>query len=168
MVLPLEQRRRGLASPKARFRAQALEHADMSSTMNNVPWWWVSQLLPLPPQGPPTHWCVALQAVAVSTVLPRQALIFDLATGSRLAALPDGAPYTSPGSGTEPTGRAAMRLLASASWNTTDELVLYGCTLWDPRMPSVVHTFDQFTGGWVGNHHVEDGECRARRCDGVR
>eukprot|EP00775_Hariotina_reticulata_P010781 gene10781-10937_t len=40
-------------------------------------------------------------------------------------------------------------------WSTVGELVLWGATLWDPRVPALLHTFDQLSaaGGTGGCFH---------------
>jgi hypothetical protein len=46
----------------------------------------------------------------------------------------------------QPSGYVATRAAAAAA----GELVLWGATLWDPRVPAPLHTFDQLSAGGAG------------------
>jgi len=50
---------------------------------------------------------------------------------------------------------------AAAAVSAVGELVLWGATLWDPRVPAPLHTFDQLSsnaGGAGGVFHPNGGE----------
>ncbi len=75
---------------------------------------------------------------------PRRALIYDVATGRQLAALDDAAAALARSAGQGP-GADRGRGAAAACFSPTGELLLWGTTLWDPRVPVAVHTFDQLS-----------------------
>jgi hypothetical protein len=96
-----------------------------------------------PPTQPPSP---RAQIVGVSSLPPRRALIYDAATGAALAELDDAALARGAGQGGADRGRGA----AAACFSPTGELLLWGTTLWDPRVPVAVHTFDQLSEHQVG------------------
>ncbi|MEW5311078.1 MAG: hypothetical protein WDW38_002821 [Sanguina aurantia] len=138
------------------------------------------------------------QVVAVTSSIPRKALIYDVATGATLMTLTSEAaqpsshqpeplppghparaqagpqPATMPGfplargiAGLPTAGlpapggvgrerasnRAAAAAAHSACWNGTDELLLWGSVLWDPRARAPIHTFDLFSECGAGCFH---------------
>lgn len=93
------------------------------------------------------------QIVGVETLPARVAVIYDAATCQRVVALQEaaaggGAGLSSPGSQPE-----RLRGLSGVCYSPRDDLVLWGATLWDPRAPRAVHTFDQFTDFSSGCFH---------------
>ncbi|KAK9811850.1 hypothetical protein WJX72_011159 [[Myrmecia] bisecta] len=74
----------------------------------------------------------------------RQAFIYDVATCSALLTLDDANAGTGSGERSWRSGRDSM------CYSPSDELLLWGPQLWDPRAPRAIHRFDQFsdmTGG---------------------
>jgi hypothetical protein len=105
----------------------------------------VSPSPPPPLDIPPSLW----QIVGVSSLPPRRALIYDAATGAQLAELDDSAAAALARGGGQP-GADRGRGAAAACFGPTGELLLWGTTLWDPRVPVAVHTFDQLSEHQVG------------------
>lgn len=86
---------------------------------------------------------------------PRQARIFDLATHQALATLSlDDVPSLAPLVGTPGSSRRSPGS-GGACYSPSDELLLWGNVLWDPRTPAPVHRFDAFTdpGNSAGAFH---------------
>ncbi|GAX77992.1 hypothetical protein CEUSTIGMA_g5434.t1, partial [Chlamydomonas eustigma] len=83
------------------------------------------------------------QVAAVScSGMPRQAYIYDVTTHTKVSTLQDSILMGGPSpSRSERSGRAVL----SAAWSPADDLLLWGCTLWDLRVPKAIHHFDQFT-----------------------
>eukprot|EP00803_Ostreobium_quekettii_P004630 evm.model.scf_672.6 EVM.evm.TU.scf_672.6 scf_672:23684-28573(+) len=70
-------------------------------------------------------------------------LIYDVASGAELEALP------ATGAACEPTNKQ----LNGVSFSPSDELLVWANTLWDPRAPRAIHTFDQFADCSSGCFH---------------
>ncbi|KAF6254728.1 hypothetical protein COO60DRAFT_1703166 [Scenedesmus sp. NREL 46B-D3] len=107
-----------------------------------------------------------LVGVAVGSS-PRQARVYDLNTGEVIATLDEAAAAAAVAAGTAGGGGGAaasgaagggaaagggeiVRGAASACFSPSGELVLWGATLWDPRVPAPLHTFDQLSSGGAG------------------
>eukprot|EP00899_Mesostigma_viride_P002695 jgi/Mesvir1/12426/Mv00591-RA.2 len=69
-----------------------------------------------------------------------EAMIYDVATGATLIKLTSAGDAAPPGG-----GRSSGRVPISAHFSPSDDLLLWGVTLWDPRVPRAVHRFDQFS-----------------------
>ncbi|WIA37199.1 hypothetical protein OEZ86_014151 [Tetradesmus obliquus] len=105
-----------------------------------------------------------LVGVAVGSS-PRQARVYDLTTGEVIATLDEAAAAAAAagtaggasggaagaaGGGAAAGGGEFVRGAASACFSPSGELVLWGATLWDPRVPAPLHTFDQLSAGGAG------------------
>ncbi len=97
----------------------------------------------------------------IETLPARVAVIYDATTCRRLVALQEGSAAGGTGGaaggpgGLASPGSAPERLrgLSGVCYSPADDLVLWGATLWDPRAPRAVHTFDQFTDFSSGCFH---------------
>jgi hypothetical protein len=80
------------------------------------------------------HFRWAQVSAVSSSGTPRHAYIYDVASHQRLATLADSASASSP---SPLSAERAQRSALTTAWSPADDLVLWGCTLWDPRMPQV-------------------------------
>ena len=87
-------------------------------------------------------------AVSCSGVIPRQAFIYDVTSQAILSTLlePTGGAGAGGGAGgpllegpspLRAGGRSSGRSVLSAAWSPTDDLIMWGSTLWDLRVPKV-------------------------------
>ncbi|KAG1680099.1 hypothetical protein FOA52_000212 [Chlamydomonas sp. UWO 241] len=111
-----------------------------------------------PSRGPVVTWESATRArfnhagtqvAAVSSGSgPRSAYIYDVGSTRKLRTL-----GAAPVGGGSPGAERAARSALSTAWSPDNELLLWGCALWDLRAPRQVHTFDQFTEHTSGCFH---------------
>ena len=97
---------------------------------------------------PQTNAHIQVSAVSCSSSVPRQAFIFDVTTHARLMALQE-APgmYGNAGLASPSRAERAGRSALSAAWSPSDDLIMWGSTLWDLRVPKV--------GGFASKTHPD-------------
>lgn len=87
--------------------------------------------------------------ISVTQQAPQEVRIYDIKTGQLRCQLSEEHSNQQPRIGSSERPSRMM----SACYSPHTSLVLWGSTLWDPRVPTALHTFDQFTEFSSGCFH---------------